>query len=120
MIESAYYIAKNAITLHAFRVELCLSPTRFPQEDFNYSYLPRVTAGAAPTRKGRVYKNAIRTLQKCYTNAFQLAIIRDHNLFCSTTFLLLGKRISAGHILNPTYCLPICLGSVHYKKFKLN
>ena len=31
--ESAYYIAKNASTLHVFRVELLLLPTRFQIED---------------------------------------------------------------------------------------
>ena len=62
MIESAYYIGKNASTLHAFRAELCLLPTRFLEINLEHSqYLSRVTAGAAPTKKGRVYKIATQT-----------------------------------------------------------
>lgn len=70
LIESAYHIVKNASSLR-----VCYK--KIP----NSWYLPRVIAGAAHPKKGRVYKNAIQTLQKCYANAFQLVIVRDHDLF---------------------------------------
>ena len=62
MNESAYYIAKNASTLHAFWAKLWLSPMRFLQEYPYHSWdVPRITAGVTPTKKGRVYKIAMQT-----------------------------------------------------------
>ena len=69
MIESAYYIAKNSSTLHAFRVELWLSPTRFLQENPEIHDIPHVLLpdqyllgrGGCTRKLYKRYKNATQT-----------------------------------------------------------
>ena len=58
----AFYIHFELNCCYRLRIsELkMLSPPCYLQNDPIYSYLPRITAGAAPTKKGQVYKNAMQ------------------------------------------------------------
>ena len=94
-IEPTYYIAKNAWTLHVFQAEFWLSPTcslqRWPYQLWN---VPCVIAGATPTRKRRVYKNMIQTVQNCFTNISQHLLLFNYSFdFYLPTSHLLGCNL---------------------------